>query len=78
MAKIDLNKTFYLIAHYWLGVLQGFIKIGDDKEEIMKLFEEKYMWKSNTIGVTEESYDLLEVNAKVIANDQDLMGVKDE
>ena len=76
--KIDLNKTFYLIAKYWLGELEGFIKIGDNKEEIMKLFEEKYMWKSNTIGVTEESYDLLEVNAKVIVTDQDLMGVKDE
>lgn len=34
MSKIDLNKPFYLIATYWLGELQGFIKIGDDKEEI--------------------------------------------
>ena len=73
MVKIDLNKTFYLIAKYWLGDLQGFIKIGDDKEEITKLFEEKYMWKPNTFGITEESYDLLEVNAKIISTDQDLM-----
>ena len=42
MSKIDLNKTFYLIAKYWLGELQGFIKIGDDKEEIMKLFRDRY------------------------------------
>ena len=55
---------------------QGFIKIGDDKEEIMKLFEEKYMWKPNTLGITEESYDLLEVNAKIISTDRDLMGDK--
>ena len=34
MSKKDLNKTFYLIAKYWLGDLQGFIKIGDNKEEI--------------------------------------------
>ena len=27
MSKIDLNKTFYLIAQYWLGDLEGFIKI---------------------------------------------------
>ena len=25
---------------YWLGVSESFIKIGDNKEEIMKLFEE--------------------------------------
>ena len=76
MTKIDFNKTFYLIARYWLGDLQGFIKIGDDKEEITKLFEEKYMWKPNTFGITEESYDLLEVNAKIISTDRDLMGGK--
>lgn len=76
MSKIDLSKTFYLIAKYWLGELQGFIKIGDDKEEIMKLFEERYMWKPNTLGITEESYDLLEVNAKIISTDRDLMGDK--
>lgn len=81
MAKIDLNKTFYLIARYWLGDLQGFIKIGDDKEEIMKLFEEKYMWKPNTLGIMEESHKLLAVNAKVIMTDQDYWknkGEKDE
>ena len=74
MTKKDLNKTFYLIAKYWLGDLQGFIKIGDNKEEIMKLFEEKYMWKPNTFGVTEESHQLLEVNAKEIANDREIIG----
>lgn len=81
MAKIDLNKTFYLIAKYWLGELEGFIKIGDNKDEIMELFRERYTWKENTFGVTEESHELLEVNAKVIATDQDYFkkqGVKDE
>ena len=74
MTKKDLDKTFYLIAKYWLGQLQGFIKIGDDEEEITKLFKERYMWKPNTIGITEESYNLLEVNAKVIATDKDIIG----
>lgn len=81
MSKIDLNKTFYLIAEYWLGDLRGFIKIGDNKEEIVKLFRDKYTWKENTFGITEESHELLEVNAKVIATDQDYFkkqGVKDE
>lgn len=54
--KINYNKPFYLIAKYWLGNLQGFIKIGDDKEEIMKIFDERYVWKPETLGVTEESY----------------------
>ena len=70
MTKKDLEKTFYLIAKYWLGQLEGFIKIGDDKEEITKLFEEKYMWKENTLGVTEASYQLLEVRATEIMNDR--------
>ena len=71
MPKIDLNKTFYLIAEYWLGDLRGFIKIGDNKEEIIKVFEDKYMF---SFGVTEQSFELLEVNAKVIANNRGIIG----
>lgn len=77
MSKIDLNKTFYLIAQYWLGELEGFIKIGDDKEEIMKIFRDKYTWKENTFGITEQSHELLEVNAKIIATDQDYLEKSD-
>ena len=73
MTKKDLEKTFYLIAKYWLGQLEGFIKIGDNKEEITKLFNEKYMWKPNTLGITEASYQLLEVNAKELLNDMELL-----
>lgn len=69
MTKKSLEKKFYLIAEYWLGNLQGFIKIGDNKEEMVKLFEDKYMWKENTLGITEQSHQLLEVNAKEIMND---------
>lgn len=70
MTKKELEKPFYLIAKYWLGHFEGFTKISDDKDEITKLFEEKYMWKENTLGFTEESYQLLEVNAKEILNDR--------
>ena len=38
-----------------------------------KIFEEQYMWKPNTFGITEESHVLLEVNAKVIMTDQDYL-----
>ena len=72
MNKEKLNNTFYLIAKYWLGSLQGFIKIGDNKEEIMKLYEEKYKsTPEHDWGVTEESYQLLEVNAKDIGDSND-------
>lgn len=69
--RVNYDKPFYLIAEYWLGDLRGFIKLGDDKEEIKKIFEERYMWKPNTFGVTEISHELLEVNAKVIMTDKD-------
>lgn len=78
MNKIKLNKTFYLIAQYWLGELEGFIKISDDREEIMKIFRDKYTWKENTFGITEQSHELLEVNAKVIATDQDYLEKSDK
>ena len=61
--KVNYDKPFYLIAEYWLGELQGFIKIGDDREEIIKIFEDKYI---GDFGVTEQSFELLEVQAKVI------------
>lgn len=72
MTKKELEKTFYLIAKYWLGNLEGFIKIGDNKEEIIKLYKDKYMWtKEHNFGITEESYQLLEVNAREILGDKE-------
>ena len=72
MSKEEIiKKPFYLIAKYWLGQLKGFIKIGDNEEEITKLFEEKYMWKENTIGITEQSYQLLKVSATELLDDLD-------
>ena len=66
------KKPFYLIAKYWLGNLQGFIKIGDNEEEITKLFEDKYMsTKEHDFGVTEESYSLLKVSATELLDDID-------
>ncbi len=70
--KEMLEKPFYLIARYWLGDLEGFIKIGDNEEEITKLFEEKYMsTPEHNFGVTEESYSLLKVSASEILDDED-------
>lgn len=76
--KLNLDKPFYLIAKYWLGDIQGFVKLGDERKEIEDIFKEKYMWKPNTFGVTEESYELLEVNAKVIMTDNEYLNLNDE
>lgn len=71
--KLNLDKPFYLIAKYWLGDIQGFVKLGDDRKEIEEIFKEKYVWGPNDLGVTEESHKLLEVNAKEIMTDQDII-----
>ena len=67
--KLDLYKPFYLISEYWLGDIKGFVKLGDDKEEMKKIFQEKYAWKPNTLGVTEQSFELLELKGKVILDE---------
>ncbi len=69
MIKKVFKKTFYLIAKYDLSGLVGFVKVGNDKEEITKIFEDKYMWKPNTIGITENRYQLLECTAIELMND---------
>lgn len=67
MNKEKLNNKFYLIVKYWLGRFDGFIKISDNKEKIKKIYTEKYKTTpEHDWGVTEESYQLLEVNAKDI------------
>lgn len=65
--KIDLNKTFYLIARYWGGNIEGFVNLCDNKEEAFKIFDERYM--KDMGNVEGSSYKLLEVNAKEILND---------
>lgn len=66
--KLDLNKPFYLIAEYYLGDFRRFIVVGDDKEEIEELFLDRYASLPGKFGVTEQTYQLLEVNAKEIMN----------
>ncbi len=66
--RLNLNKPFYLIAEYWLSDLKGFVTIGDDREEIEKIFLDKYAWLPGNFGVTEQTYQLLEVKAKEIMN----------
>ena len=64
-----VDKPFYLIAKFWLGKFEGFIKIGDDEEEITKLFEKRYKCTDeHAFGITEESFSLLKVTATELLN----------
>lgn len=69
--EIDLNKTFYVIVRYWAGNIEGFVTLGDDKEEIIKIFEERYINKETyNTEVPKAQYKLLEVNGKEILNNE--------
>ena len=61
--KIQNNKIYYVIAEYWLSELRGFITIGDDKNEILELYNNKY---NSDFGVTEQSFKLYEVKFKEV------------
>lgn len=61
--KIQDDKIYYVIAEYWLSELRGFIKIGDDKNEILELYNNRY---NGDFGVTEQSFKLYEVKFKEV------------
>lgn len=61
--KIQDDKIYYVIAEYWLSELRGFIKIGDDKNEILELYNNRY---NGDFGVTEQSFELYEVKFKEV------------
>lgn len=65
----DLSQPIYVIASFWCGIFKGITTVitteGDkDYEEIKKLFMEKYAWKENQIGVTEQTYRLIRIDLK--------------
>lgn len=60
--KYEKSKNYYVIAKLWLGKFESFITIGDNKEEITKLFNERYKsTEEHSFGVTEESFVLYEL-----------------
>lgn len=61
--KIQDDKIYYVIAEYWLSELRGFITIGDDKSEILELYNNKY---TGDFGITEQSFKLYEVKFKEV------------
>lgn len=65
--KIIENKKYYIIGGFWLGEIEGFTKLGDDKKEAIELFNKMYNKKNGfDFGVTEESFKLFEVQFKEV------------
>lgn len=65
--QVDLSQPIYVIASFWCGRFDGIATIystdGDnDFEEIKKVFMDKYAWKENQIGVTEQTYELVRID----------------
>jgi hypothetical protein len=58
-------KPLYAIAFcemYDFKSLTGIV--GDNYDEIKKIYDEKYAWKRNEIGVTEYNYRIIKIDIK--------------
>lgn len=67
----NINKQFkgkrplYVIAFYDMYDFKYITgEISDNIEEIKKIYDEKYAWKPNQVGVTEYHFEIVEVNFK--------------
>ena len=55
-------KPLYAIAYYWLGEFEGLTgDVADNYEELKKIYDEKYAWKPGYFGVTEQHYEIIEI-----------------
>lgn len=66
------SQPIYVIASFWCGYFNGIEKFsteGDnDLKEMEQIFQEKYAWKKNQIGVTEQTYKLIKIDFSEILN----------
>ena len=59
---INEYKPLYAIAWYDMYTFMGLTGIvSDNYDEIKEIYDEKYAWKPNQIGVTEYSYRIVEI-----------------
>ncbi len=60
-------KKLYVIAFYDMYDFQSITgDISDSYEEIKKIYNEKYTWKPNQMGVTEYNYRIIEISMKEV------------
>lgn len=63
-------EKLYVIAFYDMYNFQSITgDISDSYEEIKKIYDEKYAWKPNQIGVTEYNYRIVEISMKEVKNE---------
>jgi len=59
------KRPLYAIAFYDMFDFKYITgEISDNIEEIKKIYDEKYAWKPNQVGVTEYHFEIVEVNFK--------------
>lgn len=59
------KRPLYAIAFYDMYDFKYITgEISDNIEEIKKIYDEKYAWKPNQVGVTEYHFEIVEVNFK--------------
>lgn len=64
---INKYKPLYMIAYYDMYNMMSLTGIvSDDYEEIKKIYDEKYAWKPNQMGVTEYHYEIVKINVEVM------------
>lgn len=64
---INGYKPLYAIAFYDMCTFQSLTgEVSDNYDELKKIYDEKYAWKPNQIGVTEYHYEIIVITTKII------------
>ena len=60
-------KPLYAIAFYDMYSFQSLTgEVSDNYDELKKIYDEKYAWKPNQIGVTEYHYEIIVITTKIV------------
>lgn len=66
------KRPLYAIAFYDMYDFKYITgEISDNIEEIKKIYDEKYSWKPNQVGVTEYHFEIVEVNFKQYSKEKE-------
>lgn len=68
---INEFKPLYAIAWYDMDTFMGLTGIvADNYNEIKEIYDEKYTWKPNQMGVTEYNYRIVEISMKEVEENE--------
>lgn len=64
---INEFKPLYAIAFYDMYTFKSLTgEVSDNYDELKKIYDEKYAWKPNQIGITEYNYRIVEISMKEV------------